>query len=104
MPVLNIDICPTILDLAGLPIPSHIDGQSLLPLLKHEARVIKRRFNDDQKWRHTVLIERGFEFNFSLLFFSIKRRSAQNIHCLFHLLVSKRQSMVTSVHEEELHY
>lgn len=31
--VLNIDIAPTILSLAGLPIPIHMEGQSLIPVL-----------------------------------------------------------------------
>ncbi len=32
--VLNIDLMPTILDLAGLPIPKNIQGRSLMPLLE----------------------------------------------------------------------
>jgi arylsulfatase A-like enzyme len=29
----NIDMAPTVLDLAGLPVPEHMDGRSLMPLL-----------------------------------------------------------------------
>lgn len=31
---LNIDIAPTILGMAGVPIPSHMDGRNLLDLFK----------------------------------------------------------------------
>jgi N-acetylglucosamine-6-sulfatase len=31
--ILNIDLAPTLLDLAGIPIPSHMHGQSAMPLL-----------------------------------------------------------------------
>lgn len=35
VPVANIDVAPTILTLAGLPVPLHTQGQSLLPLFKN---------------------------------------------------------------------
>jgi arylsulfatase A-like enzyme len=41
MPVEQIDIAPTILDIAGIPIPQWMEGQSLLPLL--EGKALKSR-------------------------------------------------------------
>ncbi|HVN06884.1 MAG TPA: sulfatase [Bryobacteraceae bacterium] len=35
--VLNLDIAPTFLELAGLQIPSHMQGQSMVPLLKEDG-------------------------------------------------------------------
>ena len=32
--ILNLDLAPTILEVAGIPVPKHMQGQSLLPLLK----------------------------------------------------------------------
>ena len=32
---LNIDIAPTLLDIAGVPVPEHMEGRSLLPVLKN---------------------------------------------------------------------
>ncbi|CDW52804.1 extracellular sulfatase Sulf 1 [Trichuris trichiura] len=59
-PVANIDIAPTILDMAGLPVPAHMDGRSFLSLLIHESRLkLGKRSRMVIPWRHSVLIERG---------------------------------------------
>jgi arylsulfatase A-like enzyme len=34
--VLNLDIAPTVLELAGIPVPKHMQGRSLVPLLRGE--------------------------------------------------------------------
>ncbi|KRY87087.1 Extracellular sulfatase Sulf-1 [Trichinella pseudospiralis] len=58
-PVANIDIAPTILDMAGLPAPSRFDGRSILPLLIYETRLKQGKPAAELRWRHSVLIERG---------------------------------------------
>jgi N-acetylglucosamine-6-sulfatase len=44
---LNIDIAPTLLDIAGIPIPKEMDGKSLVPLLSH----------GNADWRDAFLLE-----------------------------------------------
>lgn len=44
---LNIDVAPTLLDLAGVPLPADMDGRSLVPVLK----------NGDSAGRRAVLFE-----------------------------------------------
>ncbi len=53
--VLNIDLGPTILDLAGLPIPEYIQGSSIRPLLMQE----------EVPWRDSFLYEyfKDFPYN-----------------------------------------
>ena len=44
----NIDLAPTLMRLAGLPVPRRVDGQSLVPLLRGRQPV---------EWRDAVLVE-----------------------------------------------
>jgi arylsulfatase A-like enzyme len=39
--VSSLDVYPTILDLAGIPAPSHLMGKSLRPVLKNPAAVVR---------------------------------------------------------------
>lgn len=45
--VLNIDIAPTLLDMAGIPVPETMDGKSLVPLI----------YNTKAKWRDHFFYE-----------------------------------------------
>lgn len=41
--IINLDLYPTFLDVAQAPIPKHLDGESLLPLLNGKASTTKRK-------------------------------------------------------------
>ena len=51
-PALNIDIAPTILDLAGLGVPGSVQGRSLLPLLRGRRAKWRTEFFYEHPFRH----------------------------------------------------
>jgi N-acetylglucosamine-6-sulfatase len=54
--VLNIDLAPTVLDLAGLTIPGNIQGKSMMPLLASK----------DVSWRNSWLYEYFLDFPYTV--------------------------------------
>lgn len=50
--VLNVDIAPTILDLAGLSIPQTIQGKSLGPILKGSRENLRKEILTEHLWNH----------------------------------------------------
>lgn len=53
--VLNIDLAPTFLDIAGVETPNHMDGRSIMKIIEHSAKHGRKR---KLKWPDTFLIER----------------------------------------------
>lgn len=51
-PALNLDLAPTLLDLARLPVPENIQGHSLLPLMKGEIQSIRTEIFCEHLWDH----------------------------------------------------
>ena len=49
----NIDFAPTILELAGLPVPGNMDGKSLLPLIENPSKNIRENMAFINVWGPT---------------------------------------------------
>ena len=58
-PVLNIDLAPTFLDIAGVEVPSHMDGKSILPVVLTDKKLNDEQLKVKSGWRDSFLIERG---------------------------------------------
>jgi arylsulfatase A-like enzyme len=50
--VLNIDLAPTMMELAGIKIPKHMQGKSLLPLLEDPDKPFREDFFYEHLYRH----------------------------------------------------
>ncbi|MCS7237731.1 MAG: sulfatase-like hydrolase/transferase [Thermoguttaceae bacterium] len=53
--VLSIDIAPTVLELAGLPVPPSMQGRSLVPLLRGESPPWREEFYYEHLFEHPLI-------------------------------------------------
>ncbi|XP_021924162.1 extracellular sulfatase SULF-1 homolog isoform X2 [Zootermopsis nevadensis] len=85
--VLNLDLAPTFLDIAGVEIPVHMDGRSFLKLLhrnpKHGQMSARRK---KFKWPDTFLIES-----------SGRRETPESIEAKLHLLKPQHQAKLNKI-------
>ena len=77
--VLNMDIAPTLLDAAQVPIPSNMQGQSFLPLIKSEPAEWRTEFLYEYFW------ERAYPQTPSVLGLRTNRYSYMRYHGIWDL-------------------
>jgi len=53
--VLNIDVAPTVLDIAGVPIPKTFEGKSIVPLLNHPEHAFRDEIFAEHHYAHGKL-------------------------------------------------
>lgn len=62
-PVSLVDITPTLLDLAGLPVPSDLEGRSLRPALEGRPLPPRPVFAEATNWNNTAaVVENGYKY------------------------------------------
>lgn len=71
--VTNIDLAPTFLDMAGVGTPAHMDGRSILPLLRKRNN---RKIRD--QWPDTFLIESSGRREQPEVFAQLRKAAAAN--------------------------
>lgn len=71
----NIDLAPTFLDMAGVETPAHMDGRSILPLLRKRNN---RKIRD--QWPDTFLIESSGRREQPEVFAQLKKASSNTSH------------------------
>jgi N-acetylglucosamine-6-sulfatase len=81
--VLSVDLAPTILEIAGVPVGSHIQGRSLVPLFRGET--------DD--WRQSILVE----------FYTYENPFPWLVDMDYKLVRTPRYKYVHWTHHPELH-
>jgi arylsulfatase A-like enzyme len=72
--VLNVDVCPTILDAAGIAIPRGVQGASFLPLVRGE----------EISWRDAMLYEYFWERAFPQTPTVFGVRTERHKYCWYH--------------------
>jgi arylsulfatase A-like enzyme len=55
-PVMQIDVGPTLLDLAGIPTPDVMQGRSIAPLVRGETLPPRAAFSEGLDWGHVAAV------------------------------------------------
>jgi len=51
-PALNLDLAPTLLEMAGVPVPEKMQGRSLVPLMRNPTRPFRTEVFCEHLWNH----------------------------------------------------
>lgn len=96
--VTNIDLAPTFLDMAGVPTPSHMDGRSILPVLRNRNRNIR------SKWPDTFLIESSGRRETPEQIMEQRSRAAANAARLLDNTVEQKNSSIPKNETIQSHF
>ncbi|MEX0332424.1 MAG: sulfatase [Puniceicoccaceae bacterium] len=54
----TIDLAPTILQVAGIPVPKHVQGKSMLPVLREPGKEIREALYGERNWHVQIGVSR----------------------------------------------